>query len=294
MSLRARAPLAVGWCVCASIAVQEPFAHGADTAAACASAYERTQLLRQSGKLLEAREAAVACSRPACPEVARKDCEAWAAEMARETPSVVVVAQTQYYVDEHAARVVVDGAEREDAESGRAFELNPGEHLFHVERPGYEPIERTVVVAQGERDRILRFALQPTTPAKAPAAPGLGPGLDPGSRARANYLPAIVTAGVSAAMFAVSGYLGLTGRNDLAAMKSSGPSGCAPNCTDDAVDALKRKLSASDILLGAGILGAAGTTYLVLRPPTSPATTAPRIRVIPARTGATLAVEGTL
>jgi hypothetical protein len=275
-------------------------ASGADPGApACSTSYENAQLYRQAGKLIEARDAAVACSRASCPEVGRRDCEAWAAEIQREIPSVVVVAQDQYYVDERPARVVVDGVQRPEAASGRAFELDPGEHVFRVERPGYEPIERTMVVAQGERDRILRFSLRPLPMAPAPApqqqlqrAPAPE---SPARPARKLYLPAILVGGASVAAFGVSAWLGITGRNDLSALRY-GPGKCADTCSNDQVDFVKRELYASDIVLGLGVVGAAVSTYLFFRPPPwgGGATSTARISVAPAPGGATLSFAKSL
>jgi hypothetical protein len=266
-------------------------ARGAEGPSACMSAYEDTQLLRRNGKLLEARDAALVCSRASCPDVARTDCAAWAGEIQREIPSVAVVAQDAYYTDEHGARVIVDGIERAAAASGRAFELNPGEHVFRVERLGYEPMERTVVIVQGERDRILRFplhALAPSPPATSPAPPAAF-----APRRQATYLPALVAAGASAVTLGVAAWLGLTGRSDLSQLHTT----CAPDCSDAQVDPVRRKLVASDIVLGVGILGTALSAYLFLRPPSTAEPVPPRVGVAFAAgpgAGASLSIRGAL
>jgi hypothetical protein len=258
------------------------------------TAYENAQLYRRSGKLIEARDAALACSRPACPEVGRKDCEGWAAEIGREIPSVVVVAQDQYYVDERgAARVLVDGAQRPEGTSGRAFELDPGEHVFRVERPGYEPVERTIVVVQGERDRILRFSLRPLTPPAPVPAPARQPTPVPEPTPRpaeTTYVPAILVGGAAAAAFGVSAWLGVTGRSDLSNLRAT----CAPACASDDVDAVKRKLYASDIVLGVGLIGAAVSAYLLWRPPSLGRTLVGRVSVALAPGGATVSFGSNL
>jgi hypothetical protein len=251
------------------------------------SAYENAQLLRRNGKLIEAREAAIACSRASCPEVGRTDCAAWAGEIQREIPSVAVVAQDEYYFDEHGARVIVDGVERAEAASGRAFELDPGEHLFRVERPGYEPIERTIVVVQGERDRVLRFALRALAP---PPAPVTSPPAAIAPRAQPTYWPAVVAAGASAATLGVAAWLGLTGRSDLSQLHGT----CAPDCSDAQVDPIRRKLIASDVVLGVGLLGTALAAYLFVRPPTTTEAPHPRVGVAFAAGSASVWIRGAL
>jgi hypothetical protein len=254
----------------------------------CTSAYENAQLLRRSGKLIEARQAALECGRPSCPEVGRADCSAWAGELEREIPSLAVVAQDQYYFDERGARVVVDGVERAEAASGRAFELNPGEHVFRVERPGYEPMERRVVVVQGERDRVLRFAMRALAP--APPARTAPPPTTSGPRIRPTYWPAIVVAGASAATLGVAAWLGLTGRSDLSQLHGT----CAPDCSDAQVDPVRRKLVASDVVLGVGLFGAALSAYLFMRPPSIAEESSPRVGVAIGAGGASVWIRGAM
>ncbi|HEX7669410.1 MAG TPA: hypothetical protein VF395_07505, partial [Polyangiaceae bacterium] len=57
--------------------------------AECASAYERSQELRQSGKLRKAGEALVLCTQEVCPAFVRTDCAQWLTEVTQETPTVV-------------------------------------------------------------------------------------------------------------------------------------------------------------------------------------------------------------
>jgi hypothetical protein len=219
----------------------------------CAGAYEQTQLLRQNGKLVEAREAARACARTTCPEVARKDCVAWGEQLGAEVPSVIVIARDEATGDEGGVRVQVDGVSRPEASGGRAFELDPGAHVFRVERAGDEPLEQTITLVRGERDRALRFLLRSVAP--PPPAPAAPP-----ERVvrRGSLLPAAIVGAASVATLGVSAWLGLTGRSELSNLRVT----CAPVCTDAQVDPVRRRLLASDITLGAGIVGAGITIYL--------------------------------
>src|SRR5690348_5954496 len=56
---------------------------------ACATAYERAQLLRKDGKLRGARAEAEACARPSCPSSAVADCTRWLADIEESLPTVV-------------------------------------------------------------------------------------------------------------------------------------------------------------------------------------------------------------
>lgn len=230
--------------------------------AACASAYEAVQVLRRNGRLVGARDAALVCAHPACPEVGRADCRAWAQEIAKEIPTVVVSLRDDAGADVRIVSVTIDGVVRADAASGRAFEIDPGEHVFRVERAGAPPVERSFAIVHAERDRILRFQVAAPPRTSTPRASG------------ASYTPAIVSGVIAGGLLGVSAWLGVSGRNDLSQLRAT----CAPTCTDDQLSPVRRRLVASDVTLGAGLVAAALSFYFFVRPPTSePA--APRVDV---------------
>jgi len=259
------------------------------SAAQCTSAYENAQLLRQRGKLLSAREEANLCARDQCPEIARRDCARWTEELGREIPSAVVVVRDDADHDIPSQRLLVDGALRPEISSGRPVELDPGTHIFRVERANGPPFERTVTVYQGERDRVLRItapgpAVQPL-PGTAPSVPLRASAHND----RPSYAPAIVVSSFSIVSFAVSGYLGLTGRQELSGLRTS----CAPTCTDAQVDPVRTRLTLSDVALGIGLAGAALAVYLFVRTASERAA-APSVALVvtPAGEGATASMIG--
>jgi hypothetical protein len=263
---RARAIAAIAT-TAALFASGEALADGA-SASQCAASYANAQLLRQRGKLLAAREAARVCASASCPAVGRSDCTTWVAELDREVPSVVIVARGESPTDVRAPRVVIDGTPRSDAASGRAIEIDPGDHTVRVERDGDVPIEQTVTVFQGERDRVLRFELHPVREAPKPEPVAVP------SPSTPSYVPAIALGATAAIAFGVSAWLGVTGRSDLSTLRST----CAPSCTDQEVDPVRRKLVASDVLLGVGVVATAVGIYFVVSPPGADSTT-PRAQI---------------
>lgn len=283
-SLASLAPLVA--CACAWVAplvagVAPAFAAPGEhpTAAQCSASYESAQLLRQTGKLIGAREAAASCARASCPDVVRQDCSTWAGEIEKQIPSVIVIARDEATGDERGARVIVDGAERPEAATGRAFELDPGTHAVRIERAGDQPLEQTITVVQGERDRVLRFVLRAVASTSPPSS------VDP-TRARgrehASYLPAAIVGGAGVLVLGTSVWLSLSGRSELSRLRGS----CAPSCADDQVDPVRRKLVVSDVLAGVGILAAAASLYLIVRPPTSGSEPAAHLGLAPSRDGA--------
>jgi hypothetical protein len=265
--------------------------------AQCASAYENAQLVRQRGKLLAAREQASICAREQCPEVARKDCARWAEELGREIPSVVVVVRDDADRDVYVQRLLVDGVARVEVSSGRAFELDPGAHVLRIERANAPPVERSVTVYQGERDRVLRItvtapsgaAAAAVPPSSSAAVPSAASASDSARREPPSYvLPAIVT-GVSVASLAASAYLGLTGRQELSDLRTS----CAPTCSDAQVDPVRTRLTLSDAALGVGLVGAALAVYLFVRTASERNLAASaHVEIAPTRDGALATVGG--
>lgn len=234
---------------------------------ACGAAYEEAQLLRKRGELMAARDAAVACARASCPAVVRRDCTAWVAELERDIPSVIVIARDEATGDEGGGRVTVDGTVRPELVSGRAFSLDPGAHVFRVERPGSEPAEQTITIVRGDHDRVLRFVLRServeasrSANAKPPSAVAVAP-----QRAQPSYFPAVVAGLGSLAIFGVAAGFGLTGRRELSDLRGS----CAPVCSDEQLDPVRTKLIVSDVAFGVGLVGALVTTFLIVSPPSS-------------------------
>jgi hypothetical protein len=203
---------------------------------------------------------------------------------------VVVIVRDDASHDAVGARVLVDGVARTEAAAGRAIELDPGQHTVRIEGEGKQPVDHTITVFQGERDRLVRFTVQPSSSASGTGeTPGAGPSsAQPHSRP---YVPALVAGGASLAILGISAWLGLSGRSDLSNLRGT----CAPACTDAQVDPVRGKLLASDVLLGTGIVGAAVSTFLFVRAlqSSSPAPPSTGLDIAPTNTGATVSMHTT-
>jgi hypothetical protein len=257
LSLRSGAAVVASSAALASLLVSADLRAADAPPSQCEPAYEGVQLLRQRGKLIAAREQAAVCAREGCPDVARRDCARWTEELAREVPTVVVVARDEADRDIPGSRLLVDGVTRPELASGRAFELDPGAHTFRVERPYGPTVERPFTVYQGERDRLLRIIVPGAAGASPPAVPIRRevppPATSHGSTEGPSALPAFVVGGLSLAVLATSAFLGVTGRQQLSDLRAT----CAPACTDDQVNPVRTRLVASDVTLAVGLVGAA-------------------------------------
>ena len=135
-------------------------ANAADAKKECAAAYEKTQSLRDEGKLTEARKYALACAAPVCPEFMVKECAAWLSQVDASLPSVVLEVRDGKGAEATSAQVSLDGAPWLNDLDGKAKPLNPGSHTIRVSIAGVEPLEQSIQIREGEKNRTLTIRFQ--------------------------------------------------------------------------------------------------------------------------------------
>jgi hypothetical protein len=228
-------------------------AHAQDDATkqACVSAYDETQSSRQKGALRAAREKALACSQEACPAIVKKDCAQWLGELEAALPTVSFAVKDATGQDTTSARVFLDGQLLAERVSANAAQVDPGERTFRVELEGKPPIERKVVIREGEKGRVLEFSF--ADPADATQPPATDDKDSAGIPVASWVLGGVGVVGLG--LFATFGAIGLSEKSDA----EDPAGGCAPNCTDDEVSSIRGKFLVADISLGVGIaaIGAA-------------------------------------
>jgi hypothetical protein len=242
--------------------------------AACLSAYDETQKLKKSGKLLEAKKRSLICAQDGCPTVVRDDCTAWSVELDKTIPSMVLVVTDAEGRDVTDAVAYLDGSPVSAHVEGKAIQLDPGTHKLRLEREGYDTIEQDVVAHEGDKNRSVNV--------KFPARPGdepptaVAPTPEPAGAMAPAPIPtaAWVFAGlgvVGLAGFATFGLLGNAKKGDLDDAR------CKPTCAADDVDAAKRDYLIADIALGVSVVSLGIATVLVLTRGEQPVTTTGKI-----------------
>jgi hypothetical protein len=238
---------------------------------ACISAYEQTQTLRKDGKVLAAKAQAAVCARDVCPTLLAKDCTRWLTELEASTPSVVLEARSATGAELVDVRVKVDGAPLVSRVDGKAVQVEPGARTFRFEPADGTPVERMVVVREGEKNRRISVTLE--------AAQAKG--------ARPVPLGVWIFGGVSVVALGAATVLtvdGLSRKSELDA--------CKPRCGADDVDAMSARFTMADFALGAGVAAGAAAVYLFLTRPPAESTAAtsrargPRPWVVPLISGA--------
>ncbi len=270
----------------------------ADEIDACKAAAEDGDARRLESKLSAARERYLVCSRPTCPAVIRDACIESFSEVERILPTVVVRARDARGQDVLGVRVLIDGAPLLDRLTGKAIAIDPGPHVFRYEAAAGDASEAQVLVAQGERNRLLYVtfdtALDPdgTRPrAAAPASPEVpvtrGPPL----------LAIGLTTGLGVAGASVFTYLQISAWGDYRTLRADG---CGVTRTCDGAG-VRAKLIGADTALGLGIasLGTAvGLTIARLRaagdaPPPASATMIPVVSWYPSSREGFAGLRGT-
>jgi hypothetical protein len=255
-SAKLAAASVAAWMVCASGNVAR-----ADNTDACLAAYEKSQQLKQQGKLGASREQLVQCVQPTCPALVKKDCSQWLADLDASTPTVIVNARDAEGKDVLNVRVLVDGAVLMDKLDGKPHPIDPGVHVFRYEREGADPTEESIVIQEHEKNRVItaKIALPPAsstspsmhldTTAPPPSSPVLG----------------YTLLGVGVAGVAVFSIFAAMGQHDVDQMRN-GPDKCAPSCDPSRVDSARTKIIVANASLGAGIVAAGVGTFLLLKP----------------------------
>jgi hypothetical protein len=230
---------------------------------ACFTAAERAQPLMKEQRLREARAELEMCARDVCPRVARTDCRGWLADVAGRQPSIVIAAQELNPQGEArdltGVRAIIDGGIVLDKVDATPVPLDPGKHRIHVERSGLSPLEQTIELRDGEKNRTVRFSWQtrwvaaPKTPKESTVAHPIPAGF---------YLMGVLGVGALAA----GGYLEGSGFS-----KRSSLSTCKPNCQQGQVDDARSTMLYGDIGLGVGVALLAGSAIVYLTRPTEAA-----------------------
>ena len=234
--------------------------------ATCIAAYEQTQTLRKDGKPGAAKAQAAICAKDSCPALLTKDCTKWLAELEPLVPSVILDPRVPSGGVRADVRVKLDGAALAEKIDGKALVVEAGSHTFVFEAEGAAPVERVVVVREGEKNKKLTVMMLPPATATALERPiPIGVWIFGALSA-----VALGTAGV----FALDG---LGRKSDLDA--------CKPHCSADDVDAMSTQFTFADVALGAGVMAGIAAAYLFFTRPTveaaQPGMVSRRMRPVP-------------
>jgi hypothetical protein len=283
-------PLAVAL----SMAPASARAASPETTAACFAAHEDGQVARNEGKLRAARASFLRCSTDACPSLARKDCLAWAQQAADAQPTVIIAARDSTGSDRDDVKVYVDGEKVAETLTGSPIEVDPGKHELRYETKDATPVEQSVIIREGEKDRKLSvtFGVSPTTPlVTAPAIASQESDHSENKNGERAPIPVAgyVLGGVSAAALVTFAIFAVGGRvleNHLA-------NTCSPGCSPAQIAPVTRDYVIADVSLGVGVVAAGAAAWVILARGYAPSTSSRAwFDVRPGHGGVRLSVGG--
>jgi len=244
----------------------------ADEKAACTAAYVEAQSLRATHRLVEARERLRTCAQQECGAMMRgqmvADCTGWLAQVDAAVPSIVFEVRDAAGADVTRVRVTLDGQLLTDRLDGTALPADPGEHTFRFETAGQGPVEKKLVIREGDKGRreAVTFATsappsgaEALTPAPPPTAP-------PGDDGRGQRLAGVVTGGVGLAGLAVGGIFGGLTISAWSHVNAECPSlaGCSAEAQSNHASAVTfGTVSTVSFIAGGALLAGGLTLYLV-------------------------------
>lgn len=221
----------------------------ADDVEMCVDAATRGQEDRDRGDLSSAHDAFIACAQPECPEAVATSCAEWLADVKRRIPSVVFRARDSQGADLRHLAVRIDATVVLEELTGRSVTVNPGHHRVRFERSDGTFVERELLFAEGEKDRLV---VVDWPPASEPSSPAPG----------RNALPKgfWVLGGVGVAALGTAGVLGLTAIDDASSLRGS----CGPRCPQSELDQLKQTLLFADLAAVVGVVSLGLAAYFAL------------------------------
>jgi hypothetical protein len=215
----------------------------------------------RAGKLLDAEKKLLLCGGPQCPAAMHPDCERWLSSVEASTPTVVVHVSSTLGPLTKDVRFSVDGGDTVPVD-GRAIGVDPGAHELTVEATGYWTATKPFVVSEGEKLHSEVVALTPLAPLPTndsrarptPSAPTEAVRVE--SHVPRLTLPIVIISSGAALAGISAVYFGVRARADDRQLAN-----CTPDCSQAAVDHVKREYLWTNLSIG---LAAAGITTAAL------------------------------
>jgi hypothetical protein len=217
----------------------------------------------------------LACAKTSCGARLAQECSAKATQLDFDIPSVVPIVTDEEGRPRVDVQIKIDGELLTSRLEGFALPVDPGLHEFTFSAGNDVFARQKIVIAQGQRNRILPVSMPPSLddlqnkaiadrmapqapppPSTPPPAPHPPPSNAPEARGGRSVLP-YVLGGVGLAGLAGGAMLTYWGRKDNEALAA-----CAPNCSPSSVSHIRTMYLAADISFAAGGAALAGAVVL--------------------------------
>jgi hypothetical protein len=226
-----------------AVARADPPPAGADEI--CLASSIEGQVLRRSGRLLQARELFAECARDACERPMRERCALWRSEAEARTPRLSLRVNDDRGVPLPGAQLHVDGQEVTlPRDAATVLEVDPGKHVARADFGGRRELAE-VDVALGTRSLTLTLDLRSRVDSRP--TPSLAYALG-------------ATFGAAAVAFGIFGTSALVQAGHL--------SDCQPYCAADRKAPFDTAVIGSDVSAGIGAAALLGAVIVYLARPT--------------------------
>jgi hypothetical protein len=160
-------------CACGALAASvATLPAGADPSTTeCTGANADGQTHRMGGQFAAARSSFQVCQAASCPAVVRRDCLQRMDELERAQPTIVFDVRDASGADVSSVTVTVDGAPFAVRLEGSAVRVDPGTHSFAFSVGGSAPVQRRLVIREGEKGRRENIVLGGEGASPAAAVP---------------------------------------------------------------------------------------------------------------------------
>lgn len=272
--------------------------------AACGKAYTNAQVQKKAGKLVEAKKSLLECAQKSCPGFINSACARWLTGVESTLPTIVISASDANGNDLTDVTVSSDGHKIADKLGGMAIDIDPGQHTLRFEHEGAKPVEKKVLIREGEKARLIKvqFGSPATaaTPPKGGASSSAAVGGETSTKHASTKTLAYIFGGVGVVGLGSFAYFGLTGTSERSDLLSHCPKNNQCDLPQSQIDSkrssIKTKFLVADISLGVGIVSLGLATYFFLKPDHSTEAQKDNARlrfdVLPTRRGSYATVEG--
>jgi hypothetical protein len=293
----------------------------------CMIAFKGGQRAEQVGKLRQARDLFVTCSTATCGGLG-KNCADEASELDSAIPTIVAVASDESGKPLVDVQVKVDGVPLTSRLDGLSLAVDPGVHEFSFSADNGASASEKIMIAQGERNRVVTVSLR--TPARAvqtqvaastpelpkaasdtapeakdepktaPAPPAPYPAAadktatgsaSPKERGKGLFFP-MALGGVGLLAVGAGTLLNIWANGDNSVLSQ-----CKPNCPQSSLDHIRTMYTISDVSFGVGVVAITGAVWILLpshssedKPPAREASYT--LDLQPNRSGAYASVKG--
>jgi hypothetical protein len=251
---------------------------GDPTTLDCLTANESALTLRNQHALRAARAQLLMCSAASCPADVRNECIRRVGEVNEAMPTIVLEAKDASGHSLIAVTVKMDDELLAPRLEGTALSIDPGPHTFTFAVAGQAPIEKPLLILEGEKDRRERVVFESVgkpEPARTLDASDLAASpLTGGGPSRLGVQRTVGLALASAGVVALG--VGATYALVAISRRDTASAACPDRCTDPSgVDLWNRARSAGDVATIAFVAGGAAVVggvavWLLARPRAEP------------------------